>query len=769
MKRKRLFALFLGLALIFSLCACNQEPSRDATEPPTEDPALALYAQAADAVEALTDLQLELTTHKKTTLGIDHYDYESTQTLNLAGIGSDAFTASLTEDVEVDTYDDHLEEYYADGVLYVTVDGENFKGNMDSQKYLRQFAPAVLIDESLYSSVFSAPEGDGQRITFAEPTSPEGWAMPAGAQFVDAKGSALLNAEGALVETTYAVTYRQAGAEVDLEVSSVPTAPAEAPKAPDDGESFTELEYIEAIRLYDTAVMYLCSTASATSAVNETIVSQAAAYTWVQQAKMDFYGTGAAHMAKIETAMTVAQEGGGTTASTQMELYQDGIYTVSVDGGESQTDKGISNSDMLYYVQGMLLENIVALDYIDSVKSSNVGGLIYLEFGLSDEYGDQINEWINEFLFEDGQFLNDLASRYTTLGTAAYMVVDPVTGFPVALGQEYSGTHTIDGVDYNQAFALSQTFQVSSTTSYKTISGEMKEEKAPETTATPLLYHVTGENGQEMYLMGTIHVGDERTGFLPEAVYAALDGSDALAVELDTAAFEEAMTTDAALAAQISALYLNADGSATSTMLDEDDRIEAVRLLTFSGNYNAMVELMKPAIWNQSIDNYYLTFDRGITADKGLDARLVKRAKESGKEIREIESGLQQMEMLTGFSPDLQLLLLDQSLEMTAAEYCAEARDLYEAWCRGDEVELRSLLVEDLSDMTEEELALYQEYIDAMIIGRNETMLEAAKEYLESGETVFYAVGLAHLLQENGLVDALAEAGYTVEAVSYAE
>ena len=56
MKRKRLFGLLLSLALIFSLCACNQEPTPDATEPPTEDPALALYAQAADAVEALTDL-----------------------------------------------------------------------------------------------------------------------------------------------------------------------------------------------------------------------------------------------------------------------------------------------------------------------------------------------------------------------------------------------------------------------------------------------------------------------------------------------------------------------------------------------------------------------------------------------------------------------------------------------------------------------------------------------------------------------------------------
>ena len=46
-------------------------------------------------------------------------------------------------------------------------------------------------------------------------------------------------------------------------------------------------------------------------------------------------------------------------------------------------------------------------------------------------------------------------------------------------------------------------------------------------------------------------------------------------------------------------------------------------------------------------------------------------------------------------------------------------------------------------------------------------MLEVAKSYLESGDTIFYAVGLAHLLAENGLVNALREAGYTVELVSF--
>ena len=75
--------------------------------------------------------------------------------------------------------------------------------------------------------------------------------------------------------------------------------------------------------------------------------------------------------------------------------------------------------------------------------------------------------------------------------------------------------------------------------------------------------------------------------------------------------------------------------------------------------------------------------------------------------------------------------------------------------------------------MTEEEKTEYkslmEEYDKGMSIDRNEGMLKAAIEYLESGEVIFYAVGLAHLLDStNGLVDALQQAGYTVELVQYA-
>ena len=47
-------------------------------------------------------------------------------------------------------------------------------------------------------------------------------------------------------------------------------------------------------------------------------------------------------------------------------------------------------------------------------------------------------------------------------------------------------------------------------------------------------------------------------------------------------------------------------------------------------------------------------------------------------------------------------------------------------------------------------------------------MLDVAVSYLEGGKQVFYAVGLAHLLSGNGLVQALRDAGYTVELVSFA-
>ena len=125
------------------------------------------------------------------------------------------------------------------------------------------------------------------------------------------------------------------------------------------------------------------------------------------------------------------------------------------------------------------------------------------------------------------------------------------------------------------------------------------------------------------------------------------------------------------------------------------------------------------------------------------------------------------MQMLAGFSDQLQELLLKTTLDNNALESQAETSKLYELWCSGDEAALTQMIAEDVPELTQEEKLLYEELVKAMYTDRNAAMLDVAKGYLSGGDTVFYAVGLAHLLAEDGLVNTLRDAGYTVEPVSY--
>ena len=311
------------------------------------------------------------------------------------------------------------------------------------------------------------------------------------------------------------------------------------------------------------------------------------------------------------------------------------------------------------------------------------------------------------------------------------------------------------------------------------ITEEIPEEAEPEATPTPLFYHVTGDDGQEMWLLGTIHVGDERTAYLPEEIYNAFAASDALALEIDSKAFEEQLEKDDALQDKVSSAYYYSNGKTIESMMEEADYKKAVQYMKATGNYNMNAPYAKPYLWSNSIDLFHLRQWYALHSNQGVEERLHKWAEDLGKEIREVESSLFQIQMSTGFSDELQLLMLEESMEYTAQEYNEETIDLYEKWCQGDEFVLREAINEDpdTTEMTDAEFAEYEsqlplmeEYDKAMSYDRNEDMLKVAVKYLESDETVFYAVGLAHLLyDENGLVDTLREAGYTVEQVKYAK
>jgi hypothetical protein len=200
--------------------------------------------------------------------------------------------------------------------------------------------------------------------------------------------------------------------------------------------------------------------------------------------------------------------------------------------------------------------------------------------------------------------------------------------------------------------------------------------------------------------------------------------------------------------------------------------LTVIYIINSNGNPDFKVTWMLLIMITPIIGSVFYLFVKTQPGTAYISKRLKELQKETkaymlqDKKVLEVESGMQQYEMFANFSQELQILLLETNLDYTVAEYGAELQELYDLWCAGDEAALRTALAEEDNELIAEE-PVYQEYVDKVIIQRNEGMLDVAVEYLESGETVFYAVGIAHLLQENGLVDTLRTAGYTVEQVSY--
>ena len=774
-KAKKWMILLMCILLVLGLFGCGTpDPSEAAlsnppaaempTEAPTEPPVSSQYTQAAQSLRDAKNLAVDLTTKKTITTGIDTFDLESDQELILTGIGTEDFAASMAEDLEINELHDEFTEYYKDGVLYVNIyNAGRFQGDMTVEAFLNRFAPAALLDETLYAKISAENTDSGVTLTFSEPAGPESWALPAGAEFLSASGTAKISSSGSLTRTTYTIEYTLGNTTVSMEVSSKAEIYDDtAPEAPPEPDLYKKIESIDVPRLYDTAVLYMFGAKTASATSKQTIVCQAADCILTEEVNLHYTGTGKDHMSEIQYTITSMDSSLASDTFSQTERYKDGIYTYTAQNSDPETDSEITPEDMYDYLQGHYGSNVPALDYVIGATVEDVGGLLYLELELDEKWGQATANDTAYYLFEDADYLNNYASAYQTTASTYFMTLDSATGFPVFAGTTFSGVHSIEGDDYILSSEIIQSYRFADSSTFDTLAGE----SAPETQATPLLYHVTGSDGQELYLMGTIHVGDTHTAFLPDEVYDALEVSDALAVEADVTAMAQQMESDPELAVQFAAACINPDGGATKELLDADIYSKAVNLLKASGNYNSSMEYMKPYLWCNTIENFYLSLGQ-LSSEKGMDMRLLELAREQDKEILEVESPLEQIVMVMNFSPELQALLLEDVLDYTAVEYCAEVQSLYELWCGGDEAALREMLQEEGADLSEEERILYQEYLNAMIIHRNEGMLDVATSYLESGDTVFYAVGLAHLLQENGLVDTLQDAGYTVEQVVY--
>lgn len=266
------------------------------------------------------------------------------------------------------------------------------------------------------------------------------------------------------------------------------------------------------------------------------------------------------------------------------------------------------------------------------------------------------------------------------------------------------------------------------------------------------------QTGAAVYMLGSMHVGKAGAVY-PEAIYSALDECDTLAVEVDIQALEE-NKSDSAEA--IAVLQCPPGKNARDYMGEDYDSIIAA--FKKKRLYNRAYEDYVPALWSSLWSNQAAE-DCGYDGDEGTDDVMLSYAKSHGKRVEEIESVKEQYQMNADVSPELQMLMLTESLALSEEEAKSQLDTLYTAWRTADIEALRALASEEETALPEELKADYDSYYDAMYTARQRKMADYIEEKLQGGGKTFVVVGALHYAAPPSIIENLEADGYTVETL----
>ena len=632
--------------------------------------------------------------------------------------------------------------------------------------------PETMIDPALYGEITGERTDKGLEIRFENPAKAETWAAPETAELLYAHGKALLSEDGALLSESYELSVKFVGVTVTTAYEAaleIPETLDLTDAVPADKEDYTELKTFLAPIILLRARAALENASTLGSEAYATYVSQAAGSARVQNTST-YLHYGEKGLLGTETMKITSYNGltGKNEEHTLQYDIADGCVTVKVDDEEEERNS-FNEKQFISGMKQIYVDSLAAYDELAGAEISWEGDYLLLTFTGSESYIEKIKTSVCDALDIDADKLDEIAEKYTTEKMECFLGIDHFTWLPTALNLDYKGIHTVEGNPYELTLQANQSYGLYEPDVYERITDEPLPDGEDAETPTPVFYEVTSGDGGKMYLFGTIHVGDDRTGHLPKVLLDAFDSADALAVEFDTDSFDEAIKDDEELQKKLAEAYYYTDGTTIKDHLDQEILDGATSLMKVTGDYIPMAESMKAFVWSFSIDNFYLAQGRELMSSKGVDSRLLRMAREKEKKILDVESGEFQFNMLSSYSDEVQEMMLSGSASQTRSKYLSDLKELYEHWCTGDEATLIELLSamseEEREEVDEKELAVYTEYHEKMELERNAHMLKVAQEYLAGDETVFYAVGLAHLLGDGGLVQALRDAGYTVTLI----
>ncbi len=262
--------------------------------------------------------------------------------------------------------------------------------------------------------------------------------------------------------------------------------------------------------------------------------------------------------------------------------------------------------------------------------------------------------------------------------------------------------------------------------------------------AKPALWQITGPNGEQGWLFGTIHALRQPYDWQTPQFNAALQQADRIVVEVAS------LDQQAAIARTFAELARTPGQPALSSRVPEAQRPALRQLLLRTGSDDA--QFVDVETWAAA-----LTLARAADPEQdtslGVDRAIQKLA--GTRPVEELEGATVQLRIFDQLPEADQRDLL--SATVAEASTTSDPDGLAGAWARGDlarlEAETRRGLLAD------------PELRAALLVNRNRAWTDRIAALLAARQQPLIAVGAAHLVGAEGLPALLANQGYAVTRV----
>ncbi|MDB5761144.1 MAG: TraB/GumN family protein [Herminiimonas sp.] len=265
------------------------------------------------------------------------------------------------------------------------------------------------------------------------------------------------------------------------------------------------------------------------------------------------------------------------------------------------------------------------------------------------------------------------------------------------------------------------------------------------------LYRVRHQ-GNTTYLFGTIHVGKPAFFPLEAQVMQAFAEATKLVVELD-------IGNAGPFLSAVNKYGIYAAGDTIEKHLSRDSMVRLRQALQRLGIRFEQVARMKP--W--MVANFLIGVDlerNGFAQKQGTEFFLLALAKAQAKTVEELETADYQLSLFDGMTQAQQEQYLRENLaEIDDGKMLMKATRLMNAWGDADGGAFDEMLREAFDEKTAS-----SEFILHMLLEkRNPEMAGKIETLLNNDKATFVAVGLLHLIGENGIPRLLQRRGYDVQ------